>query len=242
MSRPNPSNRKTSPHNNQRIDDATTKYLQEMPDPVSTRSNTVKRIYVSIDMDFWNGLQSDVAENYLRALLQIARPRRIPIHMVYNHQQLTRHVDRSRANVLINIDQHSDLCGTDIQVFSCGSWVAYVRNRQNMLYRWVHRHHVYQGECNGSDHPIFTTRTIHREYTDFKKIERRRVTRAPRIHTYIDNCVGIGICLSPSYTDENFRDVWWEIVHEFKLPYENGNENEYFNEETRFPPKPRPRI
>jgi hypothetical protein len=68
------------------------------------------RTYLSIDIDFWNNLEA--AERVLTKLL--LRRGDIPTIAVMNHQQLLPMVNESNADVLVNIDEHSDLCDTSV--------------------------------------------------------------------------------------------------------------------------------
>lgn len=61
--------------------------------------------YVSIDMDFWESAK--IADRSIRRFLDTIPS--VPKIAVMNHQQLLRHINSLPADVLVNVDTHSDL-------------------------------------------------------------------------------------------------------------------------------------
>jgi hypothetical protein len=183
-----------------------------------------KKTYVSIDMDFWNYGKVNDAELYLRKIFRMARRKKIPIHAVTNHQQLTDLVSATDTNELINLDDHSDLAGKDVTRYNCGTWVSYVKQRKKMVYKWVHRHS--SGDCNW-DFPLFGKKRCKTKYTEYKLIKHKIVKQAPSPNVLLKTCKAIGFCLSPSYTETNLQYVFHELVDEFELPMTKGTKWEF---------------
>ena len=154
--------------------------------------------YLSIDLDYWNYCKTSAIPK-LDQMVDRAEGLGIPIVVVTNHQQLLREVDSSPTRELINIDTHSDLAGADVQHLSCGTWVSYVQWRLQGLYYWMRSTvSTTVGACtpHGSwrhDHDWGTVRT---RYVNPDTIDLIR---------YLKGCVGIGICLSPSYTEVSLQ-------------------------------------
>jgi hypothetical protein len=183
------------------------------------------RTYLSIDIDFWNNLEA--AERVLTKLL--LRRGDIPTIAVMNHQQLLPMVNESNADVLVNIDEHSDLCDTSVSRFECGSWVSYVKWRKNGKYVWLRNNHgTAKGNCNhdasgwdsGTDW-LVTKSYFRGQWTDLCK--------------YLPDCVGIGLCMSPSFSVCGAPELFRMLVKAFDLPYKRGRSKEWFNC-TRRPP------
>lgn len=183
------------------------------------------KTFVSIDIDFWNGLSPEHLERKLSRIVQKVMRQNIPITAVMNHQQMIHTVNRSGALQLKNVDLHSDLTDTTVNYFECGSWVAYVEWRKKGKYIWYHRHRVSDGECNGFN-PIFSSHSIKKELTDWGKLSRRRVYQLPSFNSLFENCVGVSLCLSPEYSDYNFKPIFMKIVKKFKIPYKRGRLDE----------------
>jgi hypothetical protein len=53
---------------------------------------------------------------------------------------------------------------------------------------------------------------------------------------YLKDCVGIGLCLSPSFCARDAVGLFERLVKEFKIPYRRGQFNEYLNRQYRRPP------
>jgi len=200
------------------------------------------RTYVSIDLDFFNGMSPDVVESTLDNFFASALRRRVPMVAVMNHQQLTRFVDESCAKKLINIDMHADIVDSDVQEFNCGTWISFVRWRHRGHYHWVHRHSVGDGECSWAD-PIFMG--LHNQprtrghITDWKRVSRRKVVGFPYSRTLLSNCVSVGFVLSPYYVDAELEPVFRTLVKRYQMRYIRGIRNEDFHSVSRTPPKRR---
>jgi len=206
------------------------------------------KTFLSIDMDFWNGRDCfeetipDQVYGYLNRLCSDLKNRRIPMSAVMNHQQMLRMVNNSKANTLINIDMHSDLASSEVQVLNCGTWVSYVKwRRQAGHYLWLHRHSAWHGECNLGDDmggPIFEENSIvRRSMTDWGVIQHRKVKRAPQwAWLKKRNPVEFSLVLSPHYVDRDLEPVFRQIVKDFRLPYIKGIRHEQHARQDVRPP------
>ncbi len=186
----------------------------------------MSKSYLSIDIDFWNDLNA--AERSLSRLL--LRRGDIPILAVMNHQQLLTHVNRSGANLLINVDEHSDLVDTTVKIFECGSWISYVEWRKDGEYLWVrNKRSASYGSCNqlcnhwNEDSDWGSTKSVFRK-------------QAVDLCPYLQDCVGIGLCLSPSFCVKGAEDLFKMLIKAFYIPYKKGQSNEWNNRRYRRPP------
>ena len=181
------------------------------------------KTYLSIDMDFWNGRTTEYVESDLDALLRELHQRNVPMIAVMNHQQLTNVISASSARVLINVDMHSDLADTGVDVFECGTWVSYVKWRKHGKYAWIHRHPAYEGECNSI--PIFA-HGVKKHLSDWKHITHNFVRKLPPVQELVSDCVGAGLVLSPSYVYEEYEPIFRKLVQKYNIPYKRGRRNE----------------
>lgn len=195
------------------------------------------RIYLSIDIDFWWNKQA--AEKTLDTIYGKI-PFKADLIAVMNHQQLTNHVDKCRVDKLINIDKHSDICNKNITTFECGSWVAYIKNRQKKEYLWVRCDRgVYNGNCNED--------ADWDENNDWGKVSTQYSGQKINLDKLCDfkQIVGVGLCLSPSWNEDLFVDnkekwvekLFFKMVDKYQIPYFKGKRNEFSAKKTRRPPK-----
>lgn len=196
--------------------------------------------YLSIDLDFWNGIgfndDNHVAWTYLDEIASICRAKRIPIIAVMNHQQLLGPVNKSGADTLINIDRHSDLTDpTETDILECGSWATFVAFRKTGHYRWIQSGHVSSGECNG-DHPIFRANGKHNlSRTDWESIQRIGTDTPPPPKKIMKNVVSVGVVLSPSFCDRELEPIFHQWRRDWKIPYRKGTRNEWAARRTLSP-------
>jgi hypothetical protein len=206
------------------------------------------RTYLSIDIDYWNSDRGSIlgyrsteetrVYRWLTKVFNLARYKGIPIKAVMNHQQLLDHVDGSKAQHLLNIDTHSDLADATTDVFNCGTWVSFVRWRQQGIYTWMHALGIEDGECN-AEAPIFEEGTKP-SFTDWGEINRRKVSHAklPGAPAILKGVTEIGFVLSPAYADDHLQPIFYQLVAEHNLPYTKGRYDEdSFEIRSRRPPK-----
>jgi hypothetical protein len=193
--------------------------------------------FLSIDVDFW------VDANTLRHQLHLLMGRKnkdIPIIAVMNHQQMLRAVNESNARRLINIDEHSDLAECTVEELNCGTWVSYVKWRLEGTYIWIRNSGDFHSRCNSVRFDSWD------EGSDWKKLESRYLKENNlKLTTYLPDCVGIGLCISPAFARADIADVFTEIVAEYGIPYRKGIRNERQTRIMRpygMPPKDRQSI
>ena len=183
--------------------------------------------YLSIDTDFWNGLPPSRLRRDCERIVSALRARRVPVVAVMNHQQMLPYVSDAPARRLLHIDQHSDLCDSEVAELNCGSWVSFVSWRREGEYIWLRRHHVLDGECNGS-RPIFAPTTkAWRGKSDWGRVKAKRVKSLPPLREILQSVVAAGLCMSPGYIDrDEYEGVFRSLVQQFNLPYKRGVRNE----------------
>jgi hypothetical protein len=188
------------------------------------------KYYLSIDMDYF-GSRNIIAQNYLSELIVGAKRKRIPINSVMNHQQLLPFVDSCNATCLVNVDEHSDLYNVNIEALSCGSWISYVQWRKNGRYLWIRKDSSTKHHCNyvlpeqwGDNgwkrHRIWNTNT------DWNISKSIHISSIKLDQFNLRDCVGIGLSLSPDYTQPALQQLFRELVKEYSLPYKKGTISE----------------
>jgi hypothetical protein len=171
------------------------------------------KTYLSVDVDFW--CDAEQARQQLHLLLKSRSLRRITTACM-NHQQMLREVNASGARRLRNIDAHSDLAEQNVEVLNCGTWVSYVSWRKEGEYIWVRPDRNFNGSCNGH------SGTWNND-TDWKRSRSRYISNTKLdITDYLDECVGIGICMSPAYAPNEVQQVFRDLVGEYNIPYRKG--------------------
>jgi hypothetical protein len=176
------------------------------------------KTFVSVDVDFWD--KPEPCRKQLHLLMKNLG-KKIPVMACMNHQQMLPAVNVSGANRLINIDEHSDLAESSVSKLNCGTWISYVRWRKDGEYIWIRSHRDFQGSCNGNDRGHWT------EDTDWGRCSSRHIKRDRlNIMTYLRDCVGVGICMSPAYALGAVAEVFREIVDRYGIPYRKGRLNE----------------
>jgi hypothetical protein len=192
---------------------------------------TIMNTYLSVDVDFW--LEPTRAREQLYRLMQHIGKR--PIIAVMNHQQMLREVNASKAKRLTNIDAHSDLAESSVSKLNCGTWISYVTWRKQGEYIWIRPDVGYQNSCNGDDRAIWNAGTDWK-YSVSRYISRRNL----KITTYLHDCVGVGLCMSPAYAPIEVVEVFREIVDRYGIPYRKGRWNEETTRRMRPSGFPRP--
>jgi hypothetical protein len=184
----------------------------------------MKTAYLSIDMDYW-----DTAWIALKNLQHLFNEELYGLNpeqkiAVMNHQQLLPHVAANEADVLINLDTHSDLASIDSSIeLNCGTWVSYVPWRSTGTYMWYHANDFDVGNCNWSrtwDAKCQWKKTKHVESPEDINL----------IDTFAEfDIIGVGLCLSPDYiTDGLLEPIFRGIVKQYKIPYKSGRRNENY--------------
>ena len=64
--------------------------------------------YLSVDLDFWSDYKNDTANtNFFKKVCGLG----IPIRVVDSHEKLLKHINSVQADMLYNVDYHSDTFG-----------------------------------------------------------------------------------------------------------------------------------
>lgn len=208
---------------------------------METNQSRTQTAYVSIDIDYW--ANPEKAFNSLRdffcALYQKKYDKHplwqtsCPTIAVMNHQQMLPHVNSRKADVLVNVDTHSDICDeAGLNYLNCGTWVSYVKWRKKSDYLWIRSNEVFMGSCNHGlnwkeGHGWKSARTL-------RKVE--KIDLMQILDGY--NITGVGICMSPQYIAKpDLELVFRQIVKMFRIPYRKGRRNEDLIDREVRPPK-----
>lgn len=197
---------------------------------ISFMWSTPMNKYLSIDIDFWNYTDLYQANNEINKLIYELLNRKVDIFACTNHQQMLQHVDDSDADLLINLDTHSDLADFTNVNFNCGTWASFVQWRRHGKYLWLHRSSTAEGECNIYEDRAekltamfqYGTRS---DLTDWEAINHRTITYIPW-KLLLNNTVAAGFCLSPSYCTYPLEEIFFNIVSKYHLNYVKGERNE----------------
>jgi hypothetical protein len=198
------------------------------------------KIYLSIDIDFWS---SERAATKTLNLILNSIPKKATKIAVMNHQQMCRYVDASKASILINIDQHSDVCTSTINKFECGSWISYVKWRKEGKYLWVRNStSTSNGNCNGWQFGNTPSWRYGSDWGELKSIYKAQSFNVDKLCDF-SSIVGVGLCLSPAYNSDRNRErsskwaepLFRELVEKYKFPYIKGQRQETIAA-TRKPP------
>ena len=145
-----------------------------------------------------------------------------------NHQQMLSFVDNSGASMLINVDEHSDVCNKNTDRFECGSWISYVNWRKQGEYFWIRNSRdLTHGSCNGQDPWNFDL--------DWNKVKSIYSKQEIDLCKYLKGCVGIGLCLSPCYCYNGAENIFRDMINKYNIPYKRGRRNEYFGAKRKPP-------
>jgi len=177
---------------------------------------------LSLDLDYFNPfIQTLEQEEKLRAslisLFLSARKKGIPVTAYTNHHQILPLVNQCKTRTLINYDSHSDLMmeryvwedGND--GLNCGTWVSFVKWRNEGEYRWVHALRGVQAGCcnNGGKAPYLFPLTPKRlAEIGWKTVSHQRKREVPPDLNYEQ----IFFIKSDHYTDPHLYSTFNEVV------------------------------
>ncbi len=186
------------------------------------------KTYLSIDMDYWNGRTPAYTRRSLFSLLKRLKKRRVPMMACMNHQQMLNHVNDSSARRLINLDTHSDLSQSVVTMLNCGTWVSYVKWRQQGEFIWCHRRTIREGDCSswGNGKRIFLNNgNINNTVSDWKKVKRTKML-LPNYRYLTTHTVAAGLVLSPDFIEDELEYIFYEAIAKFNIDYFKGRRNE----------------
>jgi len=106
------------------------------------------KTYLSIDLDYWNGLPRQSINAFFSRVFQL----KLPIWVAPFHHQLLPHINRNPCDQLINVDYHSDIA-TLANNLQCteGTWANFVKWRIGGAFTWRHpsnKSHPASGYCH----------------------------------------------------------------------------------------------
>lgn len=173
-----------------------------------------RKAYLSIDLDYWQKEDTDKAcRRFFEQVFSLG----LPITVVDSHERMLQAVNKSKANVLYQVDYHSDFSGCE-SAFQAqreakekpedGTWINYVKWRKEGELYWFYP----LPKCYGSMQVYKTPKGYSRgsgvcwvnaEQNPFRKgtyKEWKTIQRA-RGHSGIDwsIIVGVGVSLSADY-------------------------------------------
>lgn len=185
-------------------------------------------LYLSIDLDYFNGCEPEFVEVTLGRVLKGALSRRLPLLAVMNHQQILEHVNLHPADELWNFDQHSDVVPPNHDQLDCGSWATYVKWRQNASYVWVRNsYRTLDGSCNDR---------IWDKDLDWGQARSITGIEAPRWQDVLPQAVAVGICMSPRYINPELEAPLRAALARYGVPMRRGRREDDTISRRRRPP------
>ena len=162
------------------------------------------KVYLSIDLDYWRAERS--AKAATRFFKKLFGELDLPIMTALHHHHLIPHTNSFDVDTVINIDAHSDISDRgEKMTLDEGNWVNFVEGRKRSTYVWRYprnsclTHH--SGYCHHGLNPFET------DCTEWARVKKTRgLARIPW-----SNVVGVGVCLSPEWLDENQEVVSYPI-------------------------------
>lgn len=185
----------------------------------------VRKTYLSIDLDYWHKERSDAA---CRAFFLKVFRLNLPIIIVDSHERLLPYVEQSGANVLVNVDYHSDFIGFVSKV-ECegkmkrqspedGTWINFVQWRTTGEVHWMYPERECYGSCQISNRSGRGACWVEPEENPFRK---RTYNEWQTIKKSLgtdeiewDTVVAVGVALSVDYL---LRMSWHESTKELNL-------------------------
>jgi len=160
----------------------------------------MKKSYLSIDLDFWKEYRdSRSSTSFFNKVFAL----NVPMLFVIEHEELLNDINSSKADVLYNIDYHSDICSdNEIEVDdnpTDGTWVNYISWRNKGKYCWIcpSLNECYTNQngtcCWISDSDPFK----YKKESGWKSIEVTQKLKTIDWRTITN----VGVCLSPCFLD-----------------------------------------
>jgi hypothetical protein len=161
------------------------------------------KTYLSIDLDFWNGLGWRSIEGFFKHVFDL----RLPIFVAPFHDQLLPHINQHPCNTLINVDYHSDIADDDGSLI-CeeGTWANFVEWKHDGTFIWRYSDSICptpnEGYCHDRINPF-----KHPCVSGWGRCRKRQGWSAIPWHTI----KAIGVCLS-IYWIEKWRNPFAPIA------------------------------
>ncbi len=107
------------------------------------------KTYLSIDIDYWNGLSIQSILRFFENLLALS----CPLLLVNDHHSLLHDMNQSDCDTLINVDYHSDVSDQP-DTLNCGTWGNFVnwQHRGTFVWRYPSKECVRYGGWGGYCH------------------------------------------------------------------------------------------
>ena len=181
-----------------------------------------QKIYLSVDLDYWccgNAVWTG-AVRMMNRLIKLDKP----IIMVADHEKMLEHIDKYPADMLINVDAHSDIWDygytkSNSQKADCSNWVNYVRWQKQKEYLWYHSHltSLCDRGCCHLDHP---SPFVKRNRPKYAWATARYRCGLPT-RQQIKNVIAVGIAISEDWlnsADQVETALHVALKHKIKLP------------------------
>lgn len=167
-----------------------------------------KKIFVTIDVDYWNPCVVESKKSDMISAINVAldnMPRR-KITAITNHHHVLKHIYKSKFDLLINIDSHSDLSYKSYDC-NCGSWAEYVEDKQDKKFLWIHDLSCDElGCCDGGSIFPRAKSLVSDKKIGYDEISSRRFNSAKSkgliemIMARKSKVSGLNLCRSPFYS------------------------------------------
>jgi hypothetical protein len=163
-------------------------YHKRQPDGVFW-NNLPGSIYLSLDLDYWQD------EWVFQELFDELVTLNLPTEMVIDHHHLLRHINTHKADILVNVDCHSDLAESGGKYgapkLNDGTWGNHVRWRRKSTFVWLHPF----TNCMKLCHCHVEANPFLEDCSEWKMtIARHEIGRLP-----LDRVKAIGLAVSPGW-------------------------------------------
>lgn len=165
--------------------------------------------YLSIDLDYWMLHLNDTAcVKFFNRIFSLG----LPIQIVQSHEELLPHINENKADVLYNVDYHSDLFGFNNEEEpktwlkennpKDGTWGAYVDWRKDGHFVWIHPQshcmEIGKGACwhNPKENPFRGA------FVEWNKVS----NSLGKGRLNLDSVIAVGVAVSPEFTE--IATVW----------------------------------
>jgi len=165
------------------------------------------RVYLSIDLDYWKAERSPKAA--ARFFKKLFGELNLPVMTALHHHHLIPHTNSFDIDTVINIDTHSDISdeqGASKEVLEEGNWANFVDCQKHGTFTWR-----YPRDSCLTRHTGYCHRTgLNPFETNCSGWARVKKTRG-LAHIPWSSVIGVGVCLSPEWLDENQEAVSYPI-------------------------------
>lgn len=165
--------------------------------------------YLSVDLDYWGMQQTDVHSSITKFLDKCISIK-VPIKVYDTHEHILNQLNRYKVDHLYQIDFHSDVCESDVDELSEGTWANFYKYREECVFEWRYPSfkRCFQekwGRCDASQHDDYEG-PWPKNLFPYKKIIRKQGLSS------IDwsSIVAIGISVSREWYDDEIEYVFEE--------------------------------